>query len=198
MIEGSYDGSTLARGASGWYMDHDGREGEFMSPEFLQALGTYVSVLAVVISVINLTTQVRRQTRSVQSQNYGRALDRLASVQSRLGTDPAAANIFNRGVRDPGLLTSDERTQFTWILYEIFGAFEFMFDEAQGGRLPPHVWTRWSDTLAWWISLPGVQAWWRAAPTPFNERFSAFVEERIGKPAFDVERAQRWRQFLSA
>lgn len=168
-----------------------------MNPEFLQALGTYVSVLAVVISVINLTTQVRRQTKSLQSQNYGRALDRLASVQSRLGTDPAAASVFNRGVRDPGALTFDERTQFTWILYEIFGAFEFMFDEAQGGRLPPHVWTRWSDTLAWWVSLPGVQSWWRAAPTPFNERFSAFVDARIGEPAFDVERANRWRSFLS-
>jgi hypothetical protein len=169
-----------------------------MNPEFLQALGTYVSVVAVLISVINLTTQVRRQTRSLQSQTYGRALDRLASVQSRLGTDPAAANVFNRGVRDPGLLTIDERTQFTWILYEIFGAFEFMFDEAEDGRLPAHVWKRWSETLAWWISLPGVQAWWRAAPTPFNDRFSAFVEARIGQPAFDVERAQRWRQFLGS
>lgn len=169
-----------------------------MNPELLQAIGTYVSVLAVVISVINLATQVRRQTKSLQSQNYGRALDRLASVQSRLGTDPVAANVFNRGVRNPGSLSFDERTQFTWILYEIFGAFEFMFDEAQDGRLAAHVWQRWSDTLSWWISLPGVQAWWHARPTPFNERFSEFVDARIRTPSFDVERARRWTQFLSS
>lgn len=169
-----------------------------MNPEFLQAVGTYVSVLAVVVSVINLATQVRRQTKSLQSQNYGRALDRLASVQSRLGTDPAAANVFNRGVRNPGSLSFDERTQFTWLLYEIFGAFEFMFDEAQDGRLAAHVWKRWSDTLSWWISLPGVQAWWRARPTPFNERFSEFVDARIRTPSFDARQAQRWRQFLDS
>lgn len=168
-----------------------------MNPGFLQALGTYVGVLAVVVSIVSLTVQVRRQTRSMQSQNYGRALDRLAAVQSRLGADPLAANIFNRGVRDPASLTMDERTQFTWILYEIFGSFEFMFDEAEGGRLPAHVWARWSATLAWWVSLPGVKAWWLSKPTPFNERFSAFVDERIRAPQFDLAQAKRWRDFLS-
>jgi hypothetical protein len=170
--------------------------GDLMNPEFLQALGTYVGVLAVVVSIVSLTVQVRRQTRAVQSQNYGRALDRLAAVQSRLGGDPQVTSVFNRGVQNPASLSFDERTQFTWILYEIFGSFEFMFDEAEDGRLPAHVWARWSATLAWWVSLPGVRAWWQNKPTPFNERFSAFVDERVRTPQFDVERANRWRQFL--
>ena len=166
-----------------------------MNPEFLQSLGTYGSVGAVVISIVGLAFQIRQHTRSLRSQNYGKALDRLAAVQSRLGTDPSAASVFNRGVSDARALTPDERTRFVWIFYEIFGAFEFMFDEAQRGALPPHVWDRWAATLAWWISLPGVQDWWRNKPTPFNQRFSALVDECLRTPRVDVAAAMRWQEF---
>jgi hypothetical protein len=167
-----------------------------MDREILEMIGTYVSVLAVVISIVALAFQVRQHTRSLGSQNYGTALDRLAAVQARLGSDPVTNNVFNRGVRDARALASDEKTQFVWILYEIFGAFEFMFDEAERGALPSHVWDRWSGTLAWWVSLPGVLDWWQHRPTPFNTRFTAFVDECIRSPRADTAMAERWQQFL--
>ena len=68
--------------------------------------------------------------------------------------------------------------QFAWAFYEMFGAFEFMYHQFQAHALPAEVWERWSATLSWWISMPGVQAWWRAKPAPFNSTFSAFVETR--------------------
>jgi hypothetical protein len=167
-----------------------------MNPEMLQVIGAYGGVLAVVVSILGLASQVRQNTQALRSQNYGKALDRLAAVQSRLGADSESAGVFNRGVNDAGSLTPDERSQFTWILYEIFGAFEFMHDESQRGTLPPQVWDRWAATLAWWISLPGVQAWWDNKPTPFNQHFSAHVDHCIRTPTFDADAARRWRRFL--
>jgi len=167
-----------------------------MNPDMLQAIGTYVAVLAVVVAIVSLGSRVRQHTHSLRSQNYARALDRLAAVQSRLSANPAASSLFSRAVRDTNLLTPEERIQFTWILYEMFGTFEFMFDEAGRGTLPPHVWNRWATTVAWWISMPGVRAWWRARPTPFNARFSAFVEACIETPSVDNAAAERWQQFL--
>lgn len=169
-----------------------------MNPELLQSLGTYLSVLAVVISIATLSFQIRSHTRSLRAQNYGKALDRLAAVQARLGTDPEAASVFNRGVRDARSMTPDEKTQFAWMFYEIFGSFEFMFDEARRGALPPHVWDRWGATLGWWISLPGVQDWWRNKPTPFGGQFTAFVDECILTPNVDLAAASRWESFLRA
>ena len=167
-----------------------------MNPELLQSLGTYISVLAVVISIAALSFQIRSHTHLLRAQNYGKALDRLAAVQARLGADPAAASVFNRGVRDARSMTPDEKAQFAWMFYEIFGAFEFMFDEAQRGALPPHVWDRWGATLGWWISLPGVQDWWRNKPTPFSTQFTAFVDECILTPNVDRAAAARWETFL--
>jgi len=169
-----------------------------MSAELLRAIATYASVVAVVISIASLASQVRRHTRSLQSQNYAKVLDRIAAIQSRLGTDAAASGIFSRGVRDPGVLTPDERIQFAWILYEIFGGFEFMYEEAERHALPPEVWQRWSATMAWWLSLPGVRAWWQSKPAPFTARFSALVERQLSAPVHDTSAADRWQSFLNA
>jgi hypothetical protein len=52
--------------------------------------------------------------------------------------------------------------------------------------------------LGWWISLPGVQDWWRNRPTPFSAQFTAFVDECILTPTVDLAAAKRWHDFLRA
>jgi hypothetical protein len=59
------------------------------------------------------------------------------------------------------------------------------------------VWQRWSETLAWWISLPGVQAWWAARPAPFSPSFTSHVDGRLQSGLPDPGAARRWSNFLS-
>lgn len=167
-----------------------------MTPFAFQTIGTVVSVLAVTLSLIGLAWQVRQQNKALRSQNYARALDRVASIQARLSADGSLANLFARGVRDTSQLTPEERIQLTWALLEIFGSFEFMYDQSRAGALPPEVWDRWEITLAWWISLPGVQSWWRANPTVFTPDYTELVEGLIAEPRVDRAAAMRWQRFL--
>jgi hypothetical protein len=53
--------------------------------------------------------------------------------------------IFSKGVSDPSDLTSRERMQFTWTMYELFGAFEFMFFVSKANAIPEEIWQRWSS-----------------------------------------------------
>jgi hypothetical protein len=164
--------------------------------ETLAQIGEFVSAVAVVVSLAYLAYQVRQNTQSLRSENYARAHDRVAAVQARLG-DPAHARVFGRAVWDPSTLTAAERIQFAWALYEMFGAFEFMYHQSQAGALPPEVWDRWSDTLGWWTTLPGVRTWWRSKPAPFSSSFTRYVEDRIDGGAPDPEAARRWQEFLT-
>ncbi|MEZ4413137.1 MAG: hypothetical protein R2910_09155 [Gemmatimonadales bacterium] len=168
-----------------------------MSLELLREIGNYAGLVAVFVAIVSLTSQIRRHTQSLQSQNYAKALERLGATQARLGTNASASSLVSRGVRDIANLTREERIQFTWIFYEIFGTFEFMFHEAHADRLPAEVWGRWAATLGWWISLPGVEAWWRAKPTPYSRDFSAFVEKCIAQPILDQAAVARWQTFLA-
>jgi hypothetical protein len=167
-----------------------------MDSDLLKTIATYGSLVAVFVSVINLTSQIRRHTQSLRSQNYAKALDRLAATQSKLGTDAAASSLFSRGVRDPSLLDPIDRAQLAWILYEIFGAFEFMYLETKRGTLPPEVWERWASTMSWWLSFPGVRTWWRAKPSPFTKDFSMLVESQIQNPVHEAEAATNWQEFM--
>lgn len=168
-----------------------------MSLETLANPGEFIGAVAVVLSLAYLAFQVRQNTQSLRTENYARALDRVAAMQARLAADPESSSVIGRGVLDSASLSPEQRIQFTWAFYEMFGAFEFMYDQARAGALPAHVWERWSATLSWWISLPGVQSWWRAKPTPFNASFVAFVETRLGAGPPDVAAAERWDEFVA-
>jgi hypothetical protein len=168
-----------------------------LSLETLANLGEFVSAFAVVLSLVYLAYQVRQNTLSLRTENYARALDRVAAQQARMSADPAMAALFGRGVLDTSSLTPEQRIQFAWAFYEMFGAFEFMYHQSRAGALQAEVWERWSATLSWWISLPGVQAWWRAKPTPFSASFSEFVEACLSAAPADVAAARRWQEFLS-
>jgi hypothetical protein len=160
-------------------------------------LGEFLGGLAVIVSLAYLALQVRQNTQSIRTENYARALDRIAAMQSQLSRDTELSRFFAKGVADAYQLTPHERIQFTWALYEAFGAFEFMFEAARTSALPAEVWARWSATVAWWLSLPGVQSWWRHRPVPFSESFTAFVEGILRENLVDQAAAQRWQDFVA-
>ncbi len=168
-----------------------------MDLQALANLGEFVSGLVVIASLAYLAVQVRQNTQSLRTENQSRALDRISAMQARLSDDSQLAALVARGVVDTAALTPHERIQLTWWAYEAFGAFEFMFHQAQAGAIPDEVWERWAATTAWWLSFPGVRAWWAARPAPFSASFTAFVDGCIRENAADLDAARRWQAFVA-
>jgi hypothetical protein len=164
----------------------------------LANLGEIIGAVAVVVSLAYLAIQVRQSTTAQQTENYVRTLDRLSTQQSRLGQNSADAVMFSKGVKNAAHLTSPEKIQFTWILYEMFDAFEFMFHASQNNAMPEEVWNRWSVTVAFWLKFPGVLTWWNVRPTPFTDSFTAFVDDLIeNNPSPDIA-GLAWSEFVNA
>jgi len=164
----------------------------------LADLGEIIGAVAVVASLLYLAAQVRQGTRAQRTENYSRALERVSSLQSALSQDGEVSRIFAKGVQDASRLTPLERIRFTWALYEAFDAFEFMFHTYHTDQIPDEVWERWSLTIAWWLSFPGVQAWWASRPVQFSESFTAFVESVLADNPTDQESNKRWQRFVAS
>ncbi|MDX1577750.1 MAG: hypothetical protein R3266_04670 [Gemmatimonadota bacterium] len=160
-------------------------------------LGQAVGGFFVVVSLIYLARQVRQQSELLITENYGRVLERMSAIQSQLGTDRELSHLLVIGAQSPGALTSSERVRFSWAMYELFGAGEFMYNQAQEDALPPKVWERWKTTIAWWISHPGMQAWWEAKPSPFTSDFEGFIKDLIRGEAWDHAAIDRWETFVA-
>jgi hypothetical protein len=162
----------------------------------LANLGEFISGLVVIVSLVYLAVQVRQNTQSLHTENYGRALDRISAMQSQLSRDGELSSMFSRGLVDPSRLSPQERIQFMWAAFEMFGAFEFMFHQSQTRAIPDEVWERWSATAAWWLSFPGIRTWWAARPAPFSASFTAYVDTCLRDGTQDSAAAQRWQEFV--
>ena len=165
--------------------------------ESLANLGEIIGAIAVVVSLIYLAVQVRQNTHAQRTENFSRALDRVAAMQANLSQDSESAVSFAKGVEDPRALTPRERIQFTWSMYELFGAFEFMFLASNTDAIPKQVWQRWSSAVAWWLTFPGVQTWWSARPIPFTTSFTAYVEALLKDNPTDGETTRRYHEFVA-
>lgn len=165
--------------------------------ESLANLGEIIGAIAVVVSLIYLAVQVRQNTQAQRTENFSRALDRVAAMQANLSQDSDAAVVFAKGVADPLALSPTERIQFTWAMYELFGAFEFMFLASNTDAIPEEVWQRWSAAVAWWLTFPGIQTWWQVRPIPFTETFTGYVEALLENNPTDDETSQRYDHFLA-
>jgi len=164
----------------------------------LANLGEVVGAAAVVASLLYLAVQLRQATKAQQTENYARAMERVSAMQSVLSHDGELSHIFARGVQDTSQLTALEKIRFTWSLYEAFDAFEFMFHTYNTDQMPEEVWKRWSTTVAWWLSFPGVQTWWKNRPVQFTESFTRFVESLIDNNPTNIEAKQRWMDYVAS
>jgi len=167
-----------------------------VSLEDLANIGEFVGAVVVVISLAYLAVQIRQNTASLRTENAARILDRVSNMQSRLADSEELMVLHAKGVLDVGSLTPQERIRLTWWLYEAFGVFEFLFHQRRTGAVPDDAWERWSATIAWWVSFPGVRAWWAARPAPFSSGFSDYVDRLIEEGGFDQEAAARWQHFV--
>jgi hypothetical protein len=168
-----------------------------MNLDTLAKLGEFVGGMFVVISLVYLAYQMRQNTRSLRAENYGRLLDRMSTLQSRLSADPDLNRMFMIGAEHPELLSPAERIRFTWAVYEMLGNGEFMYHQWQDGMLPPLVWKRWQATHGWWMSHPGIRALWRLKATHFSSDFEAYCDDLIEHNRFDAEAHARWCDFVS-
>src|SRR5690606_5439716 len=163
----------------------------------LAKLGEFVGGFFVVVSLVYLAHQVRQNTRSLRSENYARVLERMSTVQSRLSVDAELNRIVAVGAENPERLTRAERLRFSWAMYELFGAVEFMYLQHRESALPRSVWDRWEASLVWWLSHPGRQAWWTAKPAPLAAEFQHFGDDLLRTRRINPETVERWRSFIA-
>jgi hypothetical protein len=168
-----------------------------MNLETLSQLGEFVGGIGVILSLVYLAIQVRGNTNSQRADMTARILDRMAAQQHTYAFDAEASKFFTRAITDPTGLTMDERNQFAWLMTEFLSAMEFLMQQYRAGNVDEETWFRWSSTLDWWLTFPGIRAFWIGRPTPYTEKFTSHVEDRLinGKGDFNRE---NWNNYLLA
>jgi hypothetical protein len=141
--------------------------------EAISAIGQIVGALAVVISLIYLTREIRRNARA----------ERLASMDSlirwlgELVTHPHVRELYYRGIHDFESLKDADIVGFSMLMDQLFYMYQEIYYQQLEGNLDPRVWP-WADAPMRELSgYPGIQAWWRSRSHWFSEEFVKHINQ---------------------
>jgi hypothetical protein len=143
--------------------------------EAISAIGQIVGALAVVISLIYLAREIRRNARA----------ERLASMDSlirwlgELVAHPHVRELYYRGIHDFESLEGVDRTRFNLRIHQIFRNVKDAYHHHLEGHLDPRVWRGLEAVMREINAAPGVQAWWRSNSRWFGgEEFAKFINQQ--------------------
>jgi hypothetical protein len=166
-----------------------------MALSVLASLGSFVSGIAVLISLIYLALQVRQTERNQQvSIRHSRA-SRTVELHLAL-TDPAVAEAWLHGLGSPDEITRTELHQFTNLCRAFFFHFEDSFYQREEGLLNDDAFETVVAGARLLARSPGVRAAWKKARPNFGGRFLAFMDGVVawaaGEPPLDAS-LEAWK-----
>lgn len=148
-----------------------------MSLDDLGNLGEFVSGLAVVISVLYLAIQIRQNTRSLRAQAHQSITTHIAELNRTIVEHEGVAEILERGLEDPTVLTPAEARQFNAYNSARFRHYDNLYYQFRVGVLEPSQWAGFSAMLRFHFMQAGLRRWWNDSTAFYSPEFVAYCEK---------------------
>ena len=147
-----------------------------MTLNFLQILAEAIAAVSVMLSVIYLAIQVKRNTSATYSQTYQFATASFAEMAAIVGASKETSRVFTSGMADPDILEESEYSQFAYLGISLLRRFENIYFQHQSGMIDDDFWTGHRDNLLWFHHQPGFQKMWQERRCGFSEGFREFLD----------------------
>jgi hypothetical protein len=146
-----------------------------MSLVDLASLGTFISSIAVLVSLIFVMMQIRQSTRNQRATLHH---ERMAAVQELtiLGAQADLAGISIKGSAGDDGMTDVEIRQFNVIALCTLRIMEELFYQHRDGMIDTTRWATSKRRLRSFLTAPGMRASWRSFAEAFEPDFRAFVD----------------------
>jgi len=146
--------------------------------QMLGNYGEFFGAIAVIVTLVYLTLQVRQNTSAIRQQGYNDLLGRRnewfqASVQDR-----ELANLLAKGLNGERFDVIDAQ-RFTYMMINNMGHFQDCFLQYQAGIIEESVWKAELRIMAPGFMQPGMQSWWEQAKQFFVPQFVTALEQEV-------------------
>jgi hypothetical protein len=144
--------------------------------ESLGNLGEFVGSIAVIISLVYLAIQIKKNTEAERTSTYRSIVSDFGFMNQSMASDPELTMLYIKGMEDFGALEPSEKARVSQVFYMTFRYFENMYYQHRRGYLEGEVWTGWERIMLAYFGRPGFQTWWSARRDVFSESFVRFLE----------------------
>ena len=145
----------------------------------LGSLGELVGSIAVVVTLVYLTTQLRQTTTAIRAAAT-QALDQ--SITENIGLWASSrenALLMDRGLDSYESLSEEESTHFHMLIAAFFLTMDSSFWSHRNGLLPEELWEREQEVLRAWLQKPGGRIAWDQKRSQVSGPFRRHVESRL-------------------
>lgn len=149
-----------------------------MNLEQAAFIAEVVSGLGVILSLIYLTTEVRRSTKQAQRDSMALLTAKRTEIMYQVTDNPELASIVWRcfsGTRVP----AHEWARYSLYLQTTMVTIEMGFRKIWANEVDPVTAKTWIEGADFWFKYPGVRTWWKAGPIGFSDKFSAYIDQRL-------------------
>ena len=159
-----------------------------MNWEAISAVAEILGATGVIISLIYLASQVRRNTHLQKITNLRDIATELATTARCTASNPELASLVVRGLADLTSLDSVERYRFDTYIYAFIANFERALIDARDGDYPEEQLIPMKVSIVEHLSTQGGRAWWEQRKTWFSLFGQQSIESTLGDLTLDSHR----------
>jgi hypothetical protein len=150
------------------------------------AIGELVGGVAVIVTLIYLAVQLRQYALGINSATFHSIMQGFNHLNTMFVSDPALADMYDRGMADPASLSPDERRQYVWLTRCYVNIYENLYQQFARGACPEEYWIRYARELKQTLDSPGGRQF-RQTNTTYEDLY-AYVDRMPAnaKPAYDM------------
>jgi hypothetical protein len=152
-----------------------------MNWDAIGAIGEIIGALAVFLTLIYLSMQIRQNTRAVQASAVDSAINQVNHIRDAVFTDPEVTSMFRRGNEDPESLSEEDKIRYRLLLHNALLAEANCHSQTVFTGLPISTWETQLPIVIRLVSSTGGLWFWKHHRMEFEESFRTIVDKELSK-----------------
>lgn len=151
-----------------------------MDLQSLTAIAGIVSSVAVVVSLIYASVQLRHNTRALMATTYNAVTANSLALLGPMAASQEFAEFLHRAQSDPAALAPAEQHRFHAFLLTIFRHWDNLYFQFRHGTLDAEMGEIYARTLTHWLAHPAWQAWFSENSDNCSISLQSLIRKRVG------------------
>ena len=144
----------------------------------LGALGEFIAAVAVVITLVYLTIQVRQGNTLARAQTRQSMMEQVRADLHKMIDEPSILYCFSK----EGVLTPDEKAKFTSWLAAAMRQREYEWSQYRNGAIDRATWETYQNLIPHHLGTQRALKWWQKSTQFLDPEFVESVNKLLARP----------------
>lgn len=149
-----------------------------MTLEDIGNVGELIGSLAIVISLLYVAIEVRRNSRLTRLATSQSNTENTVQLLSAIAHSEQSARTLRLGRQDPAELNPDEAVQFNMYMAAAVFAIQNAYVHHMENASAHETWDGWIGVATMFLETPGGRLWWGSGRKTLDRRFVSYAEQK--------------------